>query len=563
MSEKPDSQSLFQRLDSLNEFERRPISEDRLQSGRYFAGLFAGEHVAATEFVIGALFVNFGASAFDVFVGLAIGNLIAVAFWTFICAPIAVQTRLTLYWYLRDIGGPAFMVIFNILNAVMYCILAGSMITVAASAVRIPFGIPVQSGWLPTDFRFVLVVFGVGTVVVVLAIWGFRKLALFASLCSPWMLLMFVAGAVVSLPVLGEVGSWSDFWRIANERIWTGKTGDGSAALSVYHIIAFAALCNLGMNLGLSDMALFRYAKRSWYGVYSAFGMLLGHYLAWICAGTMGAAAAFALGKGLGELDSGAVAYQTLGLAGAIAVVIAGWTTSNPTLYRVGLALQVITPGWPRWLVTLLAGAVTTTIACSPFVFVKLLDFVGLYGLLLMPVGVIVVMEHWVFPRIGFTQFWSTRRGMLLNTPAFIACVASLGIGITAWRMGWIHLFFLPGPVWFMTAFFYLVLAGLSGARDQLPKADTAAQSSQTNAPPPLEPTKRETPEATPRLLHHAAGMIAIGCLAACLFLPFGVFLQDAKDYPAYVAWYKQVLPWITLVYFVTGLIWIQKRKPG
>ena len=181
------------------------------------------------------------------------------------------------------------MVIFNVLNAVMYCILAGAMITVAASAVRIPFGIPVQSGWLPTDYRFVLVVFGVGTVVVVLAIWGFKRLAQFASLCSPWMLLMFVAGAIVSLPVLGGVHSWSEFWQIANERVWTGKTADGSPPLSLYHIIAFAALCNLGMNLGLSDMALFRYAKRSWYGVYSAFGMFLGHYLAWICAGMMGA----------------------------------------------------------------------------------------------------------------------------------------------------------------------------------------------------------------------------------------------------------------------------------
>ena len=43
--------------------------------------------------------------------------------------------------------------------------------------------------------------------------------------------------------------------------------------------------------------------------------------------------------------------------AGAVAVVIAGWTTSNPTLYRAGLALQAVTPNWPRWAVTLVAGA--------------------------------------------------------------------------------------------------------------------------------------------------------------------------------------------------------------
>ena len=50
-----------QRLDSLYEFERAPVTEDKLEPGSYFAGLFAGEHVAATEFVIGALLVSFGA----------------------------------------------------------------------------------------------------------------------------------------------------------------------------------------------------------------------------------------------------------------------------------------------------------------------------------------------------------------------------------------------------------------------------------------------------------------------------------------------------------------------
>src|SRR5206468_3215442 len=115
------------------------------------------------------------------------------------------------------------------------------------------------------------------------------------------------------------------------------------------------------------------YAKNSWYGLYSACGMYLGHYLAWICVGVMGAAVASLLQMPLAKIDAGEVAYQSLGVSGAIAVVLAGWTTSNPTLYRAGLALQAITPGWPRWLVTLLAGIVTVIIACSPFVFTALL----------------------------------------------------------------------------------------------------------------------------------------------------------------------------------------------
>lgn len=78
---------VFQRLDQLNEFDREPVSESKLCGGSYFAGNFSGEHVAATEFVIGATFVMWGASAYDVLVGLLLGNLLAVLSWTFICTP--------------------------------------------------------------------------------------------------------------------------------------------------------------------------------------------------------------------------------------------------------------------------------------------------------------------------------------------------------------------------------------------------------------------------------------------------------------------------------------------
>ena len=48
--------------------------------------MFSGEHIAATEFVIGALFVSLGATVYDVLVGLLVGNLAAVLSWTLVCA---------------------------------------------------------------------------------------------------------------------------------------------------------------------------------------------------------------------------------------------------------------------------------------------------------------------------------------------------------------------------------------------------------------------------------------------------------------------------------------------
>jgi purine-cytosine permease-like protein len=554
------------RLDKLYEFERAPVTDDQLQPPSYFAGLFAGEHVAATEFVIGALLVSFGASARDIVLGLLVGNLLAVLSWTVVCAPIAVRTRLTLYWYLRRIGGPGLTLLYNLCNAVMYCILAGSMITVSASAVRLPFGIPPQTHWYPEDLRFVLVVLAVGAVVVTLAILGFKRLAQFAVVCSPWMFLMFIAGAIVTLPALaaalphGRVESLADLWTIATQAIWTGRTASGEPGLGFWHVASFAWICNLAMHVGLSDMALFRFAARARYGLFSAFGMYLGHYLAWICAGVMGAAAAFVAQRPLAQFDSGEVAYGALGVAGAIAVVIAGWTTSNPTLYRAGLALQVITPDWPRWKVTAIAGAITTLVACSPFVFTRLLDFVGVYGILLMPVGAVVFVEHWLFPRMGFTQYWASRRGLAVNWPALVAWLGSVVLGVWLWQSGTLHLFFLALPVWIVTAVVYTALAALAGAREAAPgsAADDAAEPAASAVDSGATAGGPSAPAGGSWWL---SGGLALGALVGCLLLPFWVYGSPAADYAARLAAFKGWLLLLTLLYFVAGVAFMNANE--
>jgi NCS1 family nucleobase:cation symporter-1 len=552
---------VVQRLDTLYEFERAPVTPDKLEPGSYFAGLFAGEHVAATEFVIGALLVSFGASAMDIVLGLLLGNLLAVLSWTFVCAPIAVSTRLTLYWYLRRIAGPGVTLLYNLCNAIMYCILAGAMITVSASAVRLLFGIPAQTKWYPEDMRFVAVVVVVGAVVVTLAILGFKRLAQFAVVCSPWMVLMFVAGAIVMLPPLaavlpdGHIDGIGDLWAIANQTIWKGASEHASGGLGFWHVVAFAWICNLAMHVGLSDMAIFRFARKSSYGLFSAFGMYVGHYMAWICAGIMGAAAAFVAQKPLAQLDSGDIASQALGVSGALAVVVAGWTTANPTLYRAGLALQVVTPNWPRWVVTLIAGAVTTLMACSPFVFTKLLDFVGVYGLLLMPVGAIVFVEHWVFPRIGFTRFWASRKGLAVSWPALVAWLGSVALAVVAWQSGWIHLFFLAFPVWILTAIAYTALSAVAGAREPLPAEVTPESPPLAHAPATPFPRAPRTAAWT------ASGFLTLTTLGALLVLPFWVYGAGPGEWEPRLATFKAITAAVTVVYFVAGIAWMNENE--
>jgi len=443
-----DLTALASRMDKLYEFDREPVIADKLKPGVLFASVFAGEHVAATEFVIGAFFVLHGLRASDLILGLLLGNLLAVLSWTFLCAPIAVDTRLTLYWYLRKIAGPGVTIIYNIANAFLYCILAGAMISVSATAVGLAFGlkVPQLNDVFPNSPLWVLICLAIGLLFTFLAILGFEKLSRFAEVASPWIFLAFVAGALVSLPKLGVRADFSNFWEIATTRIWNGVVAAGQEKFGFWHVVFFAWFCNLAMHVGLSDMALFRYAKKWTYGFYSAFGMYSGHFLAWLCSGVMVAA----IGR---EMHPGKMAYEALGLAGAAAVLLAGWTTANPTLYRAGLALQTVT-GWPRWKITLVAGLVTSVLSCFPLFFMKLLDYVAIYGLVLMPVGAVVFTEHWIFPRLGIPRYQAETRKQAFNWKVLLVWGGSL---LFAFLLP-LHLYFrwLPGYLFAMV--FYLVL---------------------------------------------------------------------------------------------------------
>lgn len=68
----PSNLSRFaSKMDQLYEFDREPVTPNKLHGPGKFIALFAGEHVAATEFVIGAFFVLHGVSARDLIAGLA------------------------------------------------------------------------------------------------------------------------------------------------------------------------------------------------------------------------------------------------------------------------------------------------------------------------------------------------------------------------------------------------------------------------------------------------------------------------------------------------------------
>lgn len=456
--------------------EQLPIPDHKLHGWTHFLGLYAGEHVAATEFVIGATFVALGATTKDILVGLLIGNVLAILSWTMITAPIAVQTRLSLYTYLHKIAGDSMTNLYNWANVLIFTVISAAMITVSCSAVRLLFGIPAQLQWYPTDGLFVLIVLAVGMIVVLVAMYGFNAVAEFSSICGPWLVVMFTSGALVLFPALAdsvlgrtELLSFGDFITIGDQSIWTGINSQGEPGIGLWEVIGFAWAANTITHFGLIDMALLRYAKRSVYGLCSSAGMLFGHYIAWIAAGIMGAGTAVLLKSTIVDLDPGDVAYRALGLSGYVIVIIAGWTTANANLYRAGLAAQAIFHNHSRRRVTFTVGCVTVVIACFPFVFGQMLPLLTYAGLLVVPVGAIVFAEHVIFPRIGFTRYWARYRKLTHSTPAVASWIAGLVFGFGLNAMNVMSFFYLFLPTWGFTIILYIVLAKLYGAAKEYP----------------------------------------------------------------------------------------------
>jgi len=446
------------------EFEREPVAAGSLKGWRSFLGMYAGEHAAGTEFMIGPLFLTAGVSAFDLIVGLMLGNLLAVLSWRYLTAKIAVKHRLTLYFHLEKISGRRLVIFYNLANGILFCFLAGAMITVSATAVGVPFDMemPKLTDTLPNGMLWVVIVLLVGAVISIIAARGYDTVSKVANWMSPLIVLAFLAVGIVALSQLG-VSSFSDFWAI-----W-GEGSDpfpGQIKYTFWHVMFWSWLCNAAMHIGMSDLSVFRYAKSASSGWTTAAGMYIGHYMAWIAAALLYAVylkspeALDFLSQGQAPpVAPGPLAYNAIGVFGIIAVVLAGWTTANPTIYRAGLAFQAIMPRLSTFWVTIIAGAIATIAGLFPAFAMKLLGFVALYGFVLAPVGAIIVFEHLFADKYGIKKFYAEKSGIQFNWAVMIAWIVSVaGFYILSIQFD-IFLSFVTLPAWLTCGILFLVIS--------------------------------------------------------------------------------------------------------
>jgi purine-cytosine permease-like protein len=494
--------------ETLNEYEREPVPEKALLGLKSFVGQYVGEHVAGTELMIGPLFVASGVSAFDLVVGLLLGNLLAVLSWTFLTAPIATRQRLTLYCQLEKVCGRRLVVLYDAANGVMFTLLAGAMITVSATAVGVGFDfrMPGLNDYFPNSAGWVVTVLIVGALFTAVAAYGYKFLARFANIAAPWMIAVFLCFGIIALARFrsltgAQISSPGDLWRLANAVIWKGGSPfPGQVKFTFWHVLFFAWFCNMAWHIGMADLSVFRYARKSWYGVSSAAGMYVGHFMAWICAAMLYALQLYEVDLTPAELASldragllqaftshrmwldaaqirdliekgilqgppavlpGPMTYRIAGLAGLLCVIAAGWTTANPTLYRAGLAFQAIVPRSSRFIVTLLTGAVASVTAVFPLVSMRLLGFVAMWGMILMPMGAVIFVDFWLSKRLGFRRDYAEFSGTSFNWAAGLAWLLTIAVCVGLVLRGGVQIYFVSLPGWFVAAFLYVGLSRL------------------------------------------------------------------------------------------------------
>jgi len=451
-----------------SEYEREPVPKKALLGFKSFIGMYAGEHCAGTELMIGPLFVVHGVSAFDLIFGLLIGNALAVLSWMFLAAPIATRSRMTLYYQLERICGRKLVTLYNLANGIMFCFLAGAMVTVSATAVCEAFNLPMPSlsDIYPTSIPWALAVLGIGAVIAVVAAFGYNVVARFANIAAPWMVLMFLAFGIIGFGQMVQhsdatISSAGELWNFLSNEVWPGgEPADGKVKFTLWHVMFFSWFCNMAMHIGMSDLTVLRYAKKSWYAIASGAGMYVGHFMAWISASIL-----FAHQLQLDPTNDtplpGPMTFKAVGYAGLLCVIIAGWTTANPTIYRAGLAFQAVIPKSPRFLVTLITGMIAAVAGLFPAFAMKLLDFVAIYGMVLMPMGAVVFVDFWLIKRFKVRDNFALRTGRDFNWAAGLTWFITLGLCLLLVKLEVTQIFFVSLPGWFLAAAMYILFSAI------------------------------------------------------------------------------------------------------
>lgn len=210
-----------------------------------------------------------------------------------------------------------------------------------------------------------------------------------------------------------------------------------------------------------------------------------------------------------------------------------------------------------------MVGFAMIVIACFPFVFSQILPLLTYAGLLVVPVGAIVFAEHQLFPRIGYTRYWSKYQDFKHSLPA----VASWGIGLLfGFGLNYLNVmsfYYLFLPTWVITIIVYTLLAGKYGAKKDYPEAEAKEKQYDALVEEYQEELVKNIPEKTKdkSVFTKLLKIIALLALGITLVLSSQVLFASADEnmYKIHRETFYLYGFICTLIYFITAY-WAMKR---
>ena len=181
----------------------------------------------------------------------------------------------------------------------------------------------------------------------------------------------------------------------------------------------------------------------------------------------------------------------------------------------------------------------------------------------MVPVGSIVFAEHQIFPKIGYTRYWSQYRQLTFSTPAIASWALGLLFGFGLNLLNVMSFYYLFIPTWIFTILMYTFLAGRYGAKNKYPEEEAKEKTRNSNIQK-FQAQKAEKEDVIIKdtsLYTKVLKSISMLVLAITLVLG-GIVLFGSETEQVYLEnrelFYKYAFV-CTVIYFTTS-IWALKR---
>jgi len=174
-----------------------------------------------------------------------------------------------------------------------------------------------------------------------------------------------------------------------------------------------------------------------------------------------------------------------------------------------------------------------------------------------------VFAEHQLFPRIGYTRYWSSYRKLTFSMPAVASWGSGLAFGFGLQALDVISFYYLFIPTWFFTIAVYTVLASKYGAKDNYPEEAKEEEVRNETIERFQEEQAKNEPAHVKDVSFFSKGLyfIAISALVATLVLACNVMFGSATkaNYIANRELFYTYAFICTLIYFVLAY-WALRR---